>query len=144
MTTQTSLLSGDNSLILLRGLPGSGKSTLASVLSEEGKYPCVSIDDYFTDKSTGHYQFEFDKNHLAYKACLDKTEKYMMARSFKIFVHNTFTFDWEILPYIKMAAVHDYRLFVITVEKYHPGANEHGVTPEQIQRMAAKYSVKLF
>ncbi|MFM9005746.1 MAG: AAA family ATPase, partial [Flavobacteriales bacterium] len=37
-------------LILLRGLPGSGKTTLAKVLSEEGKYPLFSIDDYFTDE----------------------------------------------------------------------------------------------
>jgi predicted AAA+ superfamily ATPase len=34
-------------LILLRGLPGAGKSTLAKLLSENGKYPVFSIDDYF-------------------------------------------------------------------------------------------------
>ena len=37
------------SLILLRGLPGSGKSSLAFTLSENGKYPVFSVDDYFTN-----------------------------------------------------------------------------------------------
>ena len=60
-------------LILLRGLPGSGKSTLAKLLSEDGKYPIHSIDAYFTDAQTGAYNFEFDKNHLAYKQCEEQT-----------------------------------------------------------------------
>ncbi len=38
------------SIILIRGLPGSGKSSLARLLSENGKYPVFSIDDYFMDK----------------------------------------------------------------------------------------------
>ncbi|EMP07134.1 AAA domain protein [Leptospira interrogans serovar Pyrogenes str. 200701872] len=39
----------EKSLILLRGLPGAGKSRLAKLLSENGKYPVFSVDDYFTD-----------------------------------------------------------------------------------------------
>ncbi|HAA00102.1 MAG TPA: AAA family ATPase, partial [Flavobacteriales bacterium] len=41
-------------LILLRGLPGAGKTTLAKLLSEE-KWPCYSVDDFFTDEKTGDY-----------------------------------------------------------------------------------------
>ena len=61
------------SLILLRGLPGSGKSTLAVLLSECGKYPIYSVDDYFTNKTTHEYVFDFKNNHLAYKQCEEQT-----------------------------------------------------------------------
>ncbi len=56
-------------LILLRGLPGSGKSSLANVLSENGKYPIYAIDNYFTDKITGEYVFNFTENYIAYQQC---------------------------------------------------------------------------
>lgn len=134
----------DRCLILLRGLPGSGKSTLASILSENNKYPCLSIDDFFTDQATGKYNFEYEKNHIAYKQCEEQTEKQMENNCTKIIVHNTFTIDWEILPYIKLAALHHYKLFVVTVEKYHQSENIHNVTHEQIEKMAQKYNVRLY
>ena len=88
------------SLILLRGLPGSGKTTLANVLSENGKYPVLSIDSYFTDPITGKYQFEYQNNHLAYKKCEGQTELQMQNGVEKIFVDNTFVQDWEMKPYL--------------------------------------------
>ncbi len=131
------------SLILLRGLPGSGKSTLANLLSEHGKYPIFSIDQYFTNSFTGEYIFDHSKNHLAYKRCEILTQEAMEAKHPKIFVDNTFTLNWEILPYFKLAATHNYRVFVITVENHHGSSNVHGVTEEQLKKMAAKYQVKL-
>ncbi|MBK9283374.1 MAG: AAA family ATPase [Sphingobacteriaceae bacterium] len=128
-------------LILLRGLPGAGKSTLASLLSEK-KYPVLSIDDYFTDENG--YQFEFDKNHLAYKQCLDRTENAMLKQIEKIFVANTFTLDWEIEPYFLLAEKNNYRTHVLTVENYHKSKNIHQINDEQIQKMAVKYKVNLF
>lgn len=131
------------SLILLRGLPGSGKSTLAEVLSEEGKYPVFSIDSFFTNRETGEYNFEFDRNYLAYRKCEEDTQSAMEKGESKIIVDNTFTLDWEIEPYFKLASKFDYRVFVLTVEKYHSQSNIHGVGEEQIQKMAEKYKVKL-
>ncbi len=131
------------SLILLRGLPGSGKSQLAQVLGEN-KWPLFSVDDYFTNAATGAYEFRFAENHLAYQRCSQHTEAAMQTRSEKIIVHNTFTLDWEIEPYFKLAAKHGYRVFVVTVENYHGSKNTHGVADEQVQKMAAKYKVKLF
>ncbi|MBX9850460.1 MAG: ATP-binding protein [Cytophagaceae bacterium] len=130
-------------LVLLRGLPGSGKSTLAYLLSEEGKYSVFSVDDYFTNKETGAYLFEFDKNHLAYKQCERQTEDAMKNNTGKIFVHNTFTMDWEMEPYFKLASVYGYRLYVLTVENYHGSGNIHGVSDEQLKKMEAKFKVKL-
>ncbi len=132
------------SLIILRGLPGSGKTELAKLLSENGKYPCLSIDDFFTDSLTGKYNFDFAQNHLAYKYCEERTEEEMGIKCLKIFLHNTFTLDWEIEPYFKLAAKYDYKVFVVTVENWHGNKNQHGVSDEQLQKMALKYKVKLF
>lgn len=126
----------------MRGLPGSGKSTLAELLSENGKYPVLSIDSFFTNEK-GAYVFEFDKNHIAYKNCEEQTRKQMQAGSEKIFVDNTFTLEWEMEPYLKMAAEFNYRVFVLTVENRHGSKNIHHISEEQIQRMAAKYKVRL-
>jgi predicted kinase len=128
-------------LILLRGLPGSGKSTLAKVLSE-GKHPVYSVDDYFTDQS-GNYDFRFAENHIAYKNCAENTELAMQKEVLKIFIDNAFTLEWEMEPYFKLASIYNYRVFVVTVEKRHDGENIHGVTEEQLQKMAEKYMVRL-
>lgn len=129
-------------LVLLRGLPGSGKSTLANVLAED-RFPVFSVDDFFTNKNNNEYKFEFDKNHLAYKQCEENTLKALQNGVAKIFVDNTFTLDWEIEPYFKMAALFNYRVHVVTVEKHHTGKNIHEVSDEQIKKMADKYKVKL-
>ena len=130
-------------LILLRGLPGSGKTTLAKLLTEDGKYPCYSVDDYFTNPETGEYCFEYQNNHLAYKQCEENTRTAILKGSSKILVHNTFTIAWELEPYFKMAAEHHYALFVVTVENYHEHKNVHAISDEHIAKMAEKYKVKL-
>ena len=131
------------SLILLRGLPGSGKSTLAAILSENGKYPVLAIDDYFTDPQTGEYIFDHKKNHLAYKHCEERTRVSMQQASEKIFIDNAFTLEWEMEPYFKLAAEYNYRLFILTVENRHGGSNIHNINQEQLKKMAAKYKVQL-
>jgi predicted kinase len=133
-----------HSLFLLRGLPGSGKSTIANALSESGKYPVFSVDDYFTNQTTDTYHFKFDENHLAYKLCENNTEKSMQGNVSKIFIANTFTLDWEIEPYFKLASKYNYKIFVLTVENYHGHKNIHEVSQVQIEKMAEKYKVKLF
>ncbi len=133
-----------NYLILLRGLPGSGKTTLAKILSENGKYPVYSVDDFFTNKNNGDYQFEFDKNHLAYKQCEENVKKSMQQSSEKIFIDNVFSLEWELESYFKLAFEFNYRIFVCTVENRHKGKNIHNISQEQIEKMAAKYKVVLY
>ena len=130
------------SLILLRGLPGSGKSTLAKVLSGDGTFHVLSIDNYFTDDH-GVYHFEFSKNHLAYKACEDRACEHLQRGTEKVFVDNTFTLEWEMEPYFKMAAEFGYHIFVVTVENRHNGKNIHNIPEEQISRMREKYRIML-
>jgi predicted kinase len=131
-----------NSIILLRGLPGSGKSTLAELLSEKGKYPVHSIDSFFTNERN-EYHFEFDKNHIAYSECEAQTRKSMQEGKEKIFVDNTFTLEWELDLYLKLAAEFDYNVFVVTVENRHGSENIHQISEEQLKKMAAKYKVQL-
>lgn len=130
-------------LILLRGLPGSGKTTLAKVLSENGLYPIYSVDDYFTNPDTGEYTFDYKNNHLAYKRCETLTRQSMINKAPKIILHNTFTIDWELEIYFKLAAEFSYKVFVLTLENYHQGKNTHQISEEQLQKMAEKYQVKL-
>lgn len=132
----------NHSIILIRGLPGSGKSTLAELLAENGKYPVFSVDQYFTDKN-GNYSFNHLKNHLAYDECKKNVLKEIKNKTEKIFVDNTFTLEWEMEPYFKMAEENNYRIFVFTMENYHSGTNFHGITDEQLRKMREKYKIKL-
>jgi len=131
-----------SSLILLRGLPGAGKSTLAKVLADK-LWPVFSVDDFFTDEKTGSYNFNFKENYLAYKNCNDKTEAEMKKNTPKIFVDNTFTLEWEMEPYFKLAEKYSYDVHVVTVENRHGGCNIHNIDAEKISKMAEKYKVKL-
>jgi predicted kinase len=133
----------DQNLILLRGLPGAGKTAFAALISENGKYPFFSVDDYFTDES-GNYNFIFSENHIAYSQCLLHTEQAINEGKNKIIVHNTFTMEWELSPYFLLAKKYNCKLFVLTVEHYHEGQNTHEVKIEQLHKMAEKYQVKLF
>jgi predicted kinase len=135
-------MSYERSLILLRGLPGSGKSTLAEVLSEGGKYPVLSVDSYFSAED-GTYEFRFRENHLAYKKCEEDTAAAMRNGLPKIFVDNTFTLEWEMEPYFRLAGELRYRVFVVTVENRHGGKNIHGIDEESLRKMADKYKVIL-
>lgn len=129
-------------LVIIRGLPGAGKTTLAKILAEE-KYPVFSIDDYFTNPQTGEYQFDFSKNHLAYKACEQSVENAMQKNATKIFVHNVFSMLWEMKPYFMLAKKYNYCVHVMTVENYHANKNIHQISDTQMQKMAEKFKVKL-
>ena len=125
-------------LLLLRGLPGSGKSTFARMLG--GLH--AEADMYFTDEN-GVYTFEPSKIKDAHKWCNELVEEWMKEEQDKIVVSNTFTQEWEMENYYKLAEQYGYRVTSVIVENRHNGKNEHGVPEDKIEIMKNRFEIKL-
>lgn len=124
-------------LVLLRGLPGAGKSTLAEMLG--GLH--TEADMYFM--KDGEYKFDATKLKQAHKWCHNNVETWMKANWGKIVVSNTFTQEWEMNTYYKLAEQYGYRVHSLIVENRHGGVNEHGVPEEKLEQMKNRFEVKL-
>jgi len=127
-----------NIIVLLRGVSGSGKSTFARVLG--GKH--YEADMFFVD-SDGVYKFNPKKLKEAHKWCHSSVELSMSNREDLIVVSNTFTQEWEMEDYYKLAETYGYRVHSFIVENRHFGENVHGVPPEKLEAMAKRFEVKL-
>jgi predicted kinase len=128
-------------LILLRGLPGSGKSTLAKSLVTKD-YCHKEADMYFVDEF-GNYKFEPSKIKDAHKWCKEETEFLMKYEHSPIVVSNTFTQEWEMEDYYKLAEKYGYRVYSLIVENRHGGVNEHGVPDDKLQQMKDRFQISL-
>ena len=101
------------------------------------------MDDYFTDEK-GNYVFSHLDNHLAYAACQKNVDDALKSGKQHVFVANTFTMEWEMEPYFKLAGELECRIFVLTVENRNWSKNIHDIPEEQIQKMREKFAVKLW
>lgn len=127
-------------MTLVRGVSGSGKSTFADyIMSAFGLV--FSADDYFTD-GWGGYDFDPSLLPLAHEDC-QKRARNAMEYGADFAVANTFTQEWEMEPYFKLAEEYGYCVFVVIVENRHGGQNEHGVPEEKVQEMRDRFEVKL-
>jgi predicted kinase len=126
-------------LIIVRGLPGSGKSTFSKSLGGEH----IEADMFFVDKETGEYKFDATKLKYAHNWCGDVVETWMEDGLKKIVVSNTFTQEWEIEEYYKLAEKYGYMVFSIIVENRHGGINEHNVPEEKLEQMKHRFQIKL-
>jgi predicted kinase len=124
-------------LFLLRGLPGSGKSTLAKSLG--GMY--TEADQYFMED--GEYKFDPSKIKDAHGWCQDIVHSYLRNEVEKVIVSNTFTQEWEMEAYYKLAEKYGYRVYSLIVENRHGGVNEHGVPSDKLEQMKNRFEVKL-
>lgn len=148
-------------LFLLRGCPGSGKTFTANLLSENGKYPVLSADMYFED-SEGNYHWDASKIKDAHAWCKEQLEGLMSGvfriefpdrnqKSIyfnreiqtKIFVANTFTQEWEMEDYFKLAEKYGYQVVSLIVENRHGNKNVHDVPDEKVQIMRERFQIKL-
>jgi predicted kinase len=123
-------------LILLRGLPGSGKSTLAKLICNQH----VEADMFFIQG--GEYKFDASKLKQAHEWCQDTTEGWMI-RGYNVVVSNTFTQEWEMDIYYKLAEQYGYRVHSIIVENRHEGINEHRVPDDKLVQMCNRFMIKL-
>jgi len=132
----------EKSLIIVRGISGSGKSTFADLMAEN-KYPVLSADMYFINDKTKKYEFDASKLSDAHQWCNEHTEAYMIEHTPKIFVANTFTTEWELKSYFKLAKKYNYTVFSIVVENRNNTVNVHNVTAETLAKQKAIFSIKL-
>lgn len=126
-------------IFLLRGIPGCGKSTLAKSLG--GLH--IEADMYFVDNETGEYKFNARDLPRAHNWCNDVVEHWMEENEERIVVSNTFTQEWEMGEYFKLAEKYGYKVFSLIVENRHGGVNEHGVPKEKLEQMKDRFSIKL-
>jgi predicted kinase len=132
-------------LILLRGLPGSGKTTLAKIilqLRSTDEPEILSADDFFEDKE-GDYNFDPTKLKEAHNYCQFRCSERMRQQKAKIVVANTFTQEWEMDEYFKMAERYNYRVHTVIVENRHGNENVHGVPEDKLQQMKNRFQIKL-
>lgn len=124
-------------LFLLRGLPGSGKSTLAKSLG--GKH--FEADMFFV--RDGEYRFDPTKLKEAHEWCRSSVGGLMINGEPRLIVSNTFTQEWEMEAYYKLAERYDYRVYSLIVENRHNGVNEHGVPSDKLEQMKNRFEIKL-
>ena len=132
-------------LILLRGLPGSGKSTLAKIilqLPSNAEPEVLSADDFFENKE-GEYNFDATKLKEAHNYCQFRCSERMRQQKARIVVANTFTQEWEMEEYFKMAERYNYRIHTIVVENRHGSNNVHNVPEDKIEQMRNRFEIKL-
>jgi predicted kinase len=128
-------------LILLRGLPGSGKSTLAKMIVDRVSSH-KEADMFFVDRD-GNYKFEPSKIKDAHKWCQEEVEFLMIYKHSPIVVSNTFTQEWEMDAYYKLAEEYGYQVHSVIVENRHGGVNTHGVPEDKLEVMKNRFNVKL-
>jgi predicted kinase len=125
------------SLYIIRGIPGSGKSTLASEISNIS----FEADQYFM--IDGEYNFDPAKIKEAHLWCQSRVDTAMACGEEKISVSNTFTQEWEMDIYLKLAEKYGYRVFSVIVENRHGNKNLHGVPDDTIKRMKDRFQISL-
>ena len=126
-------------LILLRGLPGSGKSTLAKTIATGGYH--FEADMFFM--KDGVYKFEPELIETAHDWCRNQVQQSMAINLNLIVVSNTFTMEWEMMPYIALAKEYGYMVHTIIVENRHGNENIHDCPKPTIDKMKMRFEISL-
>ena len=133
-------------LFLVRGLPGSGKTSFATAIWNE--YAVCEADKFFYDKEN-NYNFDPSKLKEAHSWCLSEVESKMIEHENnkqyypEIAVSNTFTQEWEMENYFKLAEKYGYKVVSLIIENRHGSQNVHGVPEDKLQIMKDRFQIKL-
>jgi predicted kinase len=133
-------------LFLVRGLPGSGKTTFATAIWND--YAVCEADKFFYDEE-GNYNFDPTKLKEAHAWCKNEVESKMIEHQNnqqyypEIAVSNTFTQEWEMEDYFKLAEKYGYKVVSLIIENRHGSQNVHGVPEEKLQIMKNRFEIKL-
>ena len=133
----------DRNLILLRGVSGAGKSTVAELFIDA---TIISTDDFFL--INGIYSFDANsliENHMK---CTVKAEQAMNAAHTEdakhtLVIHNTFTKDWEMQPYLVLADKYGYMVHTLIVENRHGSESIHDVPQPSVDAQRERFEVVL-
>ena len=130
-------------LYIVRGVSGAGKSEFALDLASGLSSSIIhAADDFFVD-AEGDYNFDASLLGLAHHECRTAVEKSLVNDVTNVFVCNTFTQEWEMSAYVKMAERYGYRVVSLIVENRHGSENMHGVPSETLQKMKDRFQIKL-
>lgn len=124
-------------LFLIRGVPGSGKSSLVPYLKVDVR---LETDQFWY--VNGEYKFDFTRLKEAHLWCQEQTEL-MMNEGKDISVSNTFTQEYEMEPYFKLAEKYGYRVFTLIMENRHGSKDTHNVPEEILEKMKSRFEVIL-
>lgn len=130
-------------LILLRGLPGAGKTYLAYLI-----WTTIFEADKFFEKD-GEYKFDAAKLPEAHAWCKSEVENAMKQNALsehlypEIVVCNTFTREWEMEEYFKLASKYNYNVVSLIVENRHGNKNIHNVPHATLEKMKNRFEIKL-
>lgn len=120
-------------IVLIRGLPGSGKSTMAK--REFPLHAHYEADAYFVGDDAV-YRYNPNQIRNAHEWCQASAEKAVKSCR-DVVVSNTFTQLWEMKPYFDIAERNGASVRVIVATGDY--GNTHGVPPEAIDRMRARW-----
>lgn len=141
------LPSGSKNLIFLRGLPGCGKTTVANLIvsMSDTKYRVEQIcaDDCWETPYTQE-TWTPELHGKAHRLCILTVTGWMFSSVPVIIVHNTFTTESEMKPYLEAAAQFGYRVHSLVVENRHNSKSVHDVPFETIQKMKGRMSIRLW
>jgi predicted kinase len=117
-------------LYLIRGVSGSGKSTYAKSIG------CLALeaDMYFV--RDGVYTFRQDKIQAAHAWC-QQAAKSSMEIGIDVAVANTFSREWELKPYLDMAASSGHVVQILCCTGTF--GSTHGVPAEIIAAMRQRW-----
>ena len=133
----------DRNLILLRGVSGAGKSTVAELFIDSD---ILSTDDFFM--KDGKYQFDANslvENHMKCTAEADRIMNLATTEDavHTLVIHNTFTKQWEMTPYLILAEKYGYTVHTLIVENRHESKSIHDVPQTAVDAQRDRFEIVL-